>query len=1836
MGEAAQVDELETNPEHALKPGDDVYILPLKWWHSWVQCSGFGPPGGLETPPNPASPPGPIDTTGLMHSRKGCVKDGLVLGQDYILVKPVVWEKLQQWYSCLGSPVSKPVVLLPGQPPMVHLYPISVSVICEAKDTSQRQTKRVDTDFYVTVGDFKRQCCEMFSVEVDSMEIFDYYSCNLHAALEPMLHQTFRGAKIMPEQSILLAPKVGRGGPTFSITVGGVHSMRDKSDDDTAMDGGIIHTGSSLWDSSTSTPATPIVTRSSNNTISNWNSSTRGTSYNDDSTIQDSHKGPGLAGLANLGNTCFMNSSLQCLSHAVPLMKAFLSGAYIADLNRTNALGLKGQLAEAFGALMDNLWKGGVSSVTPRGFKSKIQRFASQFTGYAQHDSQEFLAFLLDGLHEDINRVRVKPYLEDGDAGDRSDSDLAAEAWSNHLARNDSQVVDHFQGLLRSTLVCPQCRNASVKFDPYLYMSLPLPESKVRTVAFTLVPVLCAPAVSAAAAALAAAVTGAAAAGGGVAAADGEAVAVEGPAAAAADRAAVAARTEGTAFKGAEAVDTGVGPPSCDAQAAATDEADVEGTAFGMGTDGGGGDGGGGGSSNSGSGRHRQYSVEVPASASLRDFLTAVALVVGIQVPNVEEILLAAVVNRSIQELVLLHLDNTESLADVIGERRYSENRLVVYQYPCARIGPLGGGQAVVVHQKRKKVSNHSFTTKSFVSLPMVSMTAWFPRTIRGLGGSQLMVLWLPPAPCFHLSEDITQCMEPGAGGHYTQRKQFPVSASAPLHRLVVAALQPYETPGWLPAVPHTPPTAPAVPPPAPAACSRPRPCDPTDSDMQATPVEELVLSAPAVASAPQVESSEADARPDATPAAAAAAAAAAATCQPAGVGVPADTTSHTIAVRPPSSSTMPNLPVRSKQKQQQQQQQQHDGGGSAFGSGSNASWTLLHGASTGGGGSSTHGDGDDDGSGHVVSPPGSGHAISPQADSCRSSRRNSGCSSIADPGTPDTHDVLSSPQPGGMEDDGAEMFGDENLMVDEVDAGARVAGGEAGEGDGCEGGDWTAVAGHGGHGGRQQQRHGGGLSPRACLAAAAAAVAVATGGRPAGGHAADVEMTRVSLECLTAEPSRARGPDQRRAGPAGGSQDAGLTTVEQGPRMSVDDSPQQPQQQQPQPLPERHAAAAAAAAAAAPATSLPQQSPGGARGVSHMDPATAMLLTQAAAVFIAQQVQANAALQLHQQQQQQQHGVAPAAAAEEERVASEAAAYGPPPLAPFHMWEQPQAPPSATPPHSPPAGGSCDGPDSNPTHTTTTHTTNTTTNTFNSNNNNNNNTNHHDVGGLAFAPPFKLCLAKEKGEIAWSSFDLKGSELRNCRHVTVEWADPSQSSPSPYDSAAIDTPEEDPSATAARERLAAGPKNVSLSACVSAFLQPEQLGKEDTWFCGKCKQHVQAEKKLDIWSLPQVLIIHLKRFSYSRTSRDKLDTRVEYPLEGLDLSSVVMTGQQVPPTYDLFAVSNHFGSLGGGHYTAYACLPEDRSWYCYDDSHVSPADPLAVANNSAAYVLFYRRRAEAAADPPGLLALLGAERCAAAAAADAAAEAEAAAAEAAATQQQLLEQPQRQGACSSGEGEENNNGNDGTAVEDKSEDGGNVSSGAATPQPLSHGRAGSSSASLMGGRSSEEGDCGNDHEPPASPRSESPELGNSPAGSGAFLGLGLVGRSTGFSGVGLGGCEGDYAEAVDLEQQQNKAWASRWSPPGGRGGGGGGRGRRGGEGGGEEASSRRHCRGPAAAASAHMAVTGAGACRGRQRRCRSSAMGSIPGLVRSSSPITFEQRWHHVIPRDGINFKIV
>lgn len=89
--------------------------------------------------------------------------------------------------------------------------------------------------------------------------------------------------------------------------------------------------------------------------------------------------------------------------------------------------------------------------------------------------------------------------------------------------------------------------------------------------------------------------------------------------------------------------------------------------------------------------------------------------------------------------------------------------------------------------------------------------------------------------------------------------------------------------------------------------------------------------------------------------------------------------------------------------------------------------------------------------------------------------------------------------------------------------------------------------------------------------------------------------------------------------------------------------------------------------------------------------------------------------------------------------------------------------------------------------------------------------------------------------------------------------------------------------------------------------------------YCPGCKTHRQASKKLDLWRLPEILVIHLKRFSYSRFMKNKLETYVDFPVDNLDLSTYIThKNGMVSNRYMLYAVSNHYGSMGGGHYTAF------------------------------------------------------------------------------------------------------------------------------------------------------------------------------------------------------------------------------------------------------------------------------------------------------------------------------
>lgn len=184
-------------------------------------------------------------------------------------------------------------------------------------------------------------------------------------------------------------------------------------------------------------------------------------------------------GLRNLGNTCFMNSIVQCLAHTRPFLEYCLKDGYSSEIN-TSTSSMKGALFEAFATLLKSIWRSsnGEYAISPQAFRSQIQKFAPRFMGYSQQDSQEFLHYLLQGLHEDINRITSRPRHLNTEIDDNlSDSQKAAEAWKRYLRFDDSKIVDCFVGQLKSTLKCSACGHKSVTFDPFWDLSLPIPKS---------------------------------------------------------------------------------------------------------------------------------------------------------------------------------------------------------------------------------------------------------------------------------------------------------------------------------------------------------------------------------------------------------------------------------------------------------------------------------------------------------------------------------------------------------------------------------------------------------------------------------------------------------------------------------------------------------------------------------------------------------------------------------------------------------------------------------------------------------------------------------------------------------------------------------------------------------------------------------------------------------------------------------------------------------------------------------------------------------------------------------------------------------------------------------------------------------------------------------------------------------------------------------------------------------------------------------------------------------------------------------------------------------------
>jgi ubiquitin C-terminal hydrolase len=137
---------------------------------------------------------------------------------------------------------------------------------------------------------------------------------------------------------------------------------------------------------------------------------------------------------------------------------------------------------------------------------------------------------------------------------------------------------------------------------------------------------------------------------------------------------------------------------------------------------------------------------------------------------------------------------------------------------------------------------------------------------------------------------------------------------------------------------------------------------------------------------------------------------------------------------------------------------------------------------------------------------------------------------------------------------------------------------------------------------------------------------------------------------------------------------------------------------------------------------------------------------------------------------------------------------------------------------------------------------------------------------------------------------------------------------------------------------------------CLDLYTMPELLTGDNQWFNESLNKKQDVARQTSFFQLADIVIIDLKRFSMHY---GKIQHSIDFPLEGLDLNKyVISSGSYI---YDLYAVCNHYGGLGGGHYTAFVRVGGDK-WWEFNDTNVREV-PDKQVSSCASYCLFYRRR---------------------------------------------------------------------------------------------------------------------------------------------------------------------------------------------------------------------------------------------------------------------------------------
>ena len=245
---------------------------------------------------------------------------------------------------------------------------------------------------------------------------------------------------------------------------------------------------------------------------------------------------PGLSGIINIGNTCYMNSVLQCLSATDILNYYFRSISFKDELRegvkRTASkkdknneiekkklrMKFKESITYRLYQLIAILWQDN-ESLKPDKFKRSVDLHCSKFRGFSEHDAQEFLIYILDRMHEEIKtdiaitdykfNQQITEYINIMDRLKKSieetsdDSPIKSELqeqymilkkenqiidvyvngikyYTKFLKNNHSIISDLFLGLYLNEIVCVNCNNISYSYDPFNVLTLEVSDVKLN------------------------------------------------------------------------------------------------------------------------------------------------------------------------------------------------------------------------------------------------------------------------------------------------------------------------------------------------------------------------------------------------------------------------------------------------------------------------------------------------------------------------------------------------------------------------------------------------------------------------------------------------------------------------------------------------------------------------------------------------------------------------------------------------------------------------------------------------------------------------------------------------------------------------------------------------------------------------------------------------------------------------------------------------------------------------------------------------------------------------------------------------------------------------------------------------------------------------------------------------------------------------------------------------------------------------------------------------------------------------------------------------------------